>query len=56
MYNISGATLPIAETKNRTRTVYYVFSFFYFSVADRNRKEPMIYGLIVAALLPCASY
>lgn len=56
MYNISGATLPIVEIENRIRIVHCIFNFFYFSVADKNKEEPMIYGLIVVALLPYATY
>lgn len=56
MYSIAGAALPIVEIENEIRIVYCVFSFFYCSVADENKEDPMIYGVTVAALLPFAAY
>lgn len=35
------------EIKNKIRRGYLVFSLFYFSAADKNKKEAMIYGLIL---------
>lgn len=56
MYSISGAALPIVERENEIGIVYCVFSFFYCSVADENKKDPMIYGVTVAALFPYAAH
>lgn len=57
MCNTSGATLPnYGDRENRIRRGYRVVSFFYFSVLNKNKEDPMIYGLIVVALLPCAAY
>lgn len=51
-----GQLYQTVEIEIRVRIIYHVFSFLYFSAADKNKEEPRIYGLMVVALLPYAAY
>lgn len=51
-----GQLYQTVEIENRVRIIYHVFSFLYFSVEEKKKEEPRIYGLMVVTLLPYAAY